>query len=107
MVNKDKPLIAVTPGDITGIVGTDKEYALAVELGRRPGSLPPLEPLIRWAAVVLGDGDAGHAVRWAIFKRGIKGKFMFARGWREVYPRVTERFKQALSEIVKRLANNG
>ncbi len=92
--------------DVTGIVGTDKEYALAVELGRGPGSLPPEEPLIRWATVVLGDGEAGKAVRWAIFHRGTKKppKAMFARGWREVYPRVVARFKQALSAIVERLA---
>lgn len=92
---------------ITGTIATDLVYALPVEVGRRPGSLPPREPLIRWAAVVLGDGDAGDAVRWAIFKRGTKGKFMFARGWRDTRGWVSERFKRALGQIVKRLASNG
>jgi hypothetical protein len=67
--------------------------------------LPPREPLIRWAAVVLGDGDAGDAVRWSIFKRGTKGKFMFAKGWRESRGWVSNRFKQALAQITKRPAN--
>lgn len=88
---------------IVGTVGTDSEYAVPVELGRRPGSLPPREPLIRWAAVVLGDGDAGDAVRWAIFKRGTKPRGMFAKGWRASRRAVSETFKRALGEIVKRL----
>jgi hypothetical protein len=69
--------------------------------------MPPLEPLIRWAAVVLGDGDAGPAVRWAIYRRGIKGRFMFEQGWRAARSYVVGRFRQALTRIVKRLSNGG
>lgn len=105
IVGRVEQSIAGGQPSITGIVGTDKEYALPVELGRRPGSMPPLEPLIRWAAVVLGDGDAGPAVRWAIYRRGTKPRGMFARGWRQARGWVSKRFARALTQIVKGVAD--
>lgn len=94
---------------ITGTIGTPLVYGPAVELGLPPGTLPPEEPLIRWAAVVLGDGEAGKAVRWSIFHRGTKKPpaAMFARGWRQSRRWVSVRFRLALIRIVERLAEGG
>lgn len=105
----ERSLIGQAGAEIVGSVGTDSPYALAVEFGLPAGHLPPEEPLIRWAAVVLGDGEAGKAVRWAIFHRGTKKppRAMFAQGWREARGWVSQRFQQALAEIVKRLGNGG
>lgn len=105
----ERSLIGQAGASIVGTVGTDSPYALAVEFGLPAGHLPPEEPLIRWAAVVLGDGEAGKAVRWAIFHRGTKKppKAMFARGWREARRWVSVRFRLALIRITERLAQGG
>ncbi len=94
-------------GSITGIVGTPLVYAPAVEFGLSAGHLPPEEPLIRWAAVKLGNGEAGKAVRWSIFHHGTQGQYMFKKGFEEVRGWVMRRFEQALDAIAKRLAQGG
>lgn len=92
-------------GEIRGIVGTEIEYAPYVELGRKPGSLPPSAPLRAWGLRQLGSEEAGEAVRWAILARGIRPKAMFAQGWRRIRPWVSRRFQRALGDIIKRVAS--
>lgn len=51
-------------------------YALYVEEGSRPHT-PPIEPLKRWALLVLGDEQAAWRVRAKIRREGTRGHFMF------------------------------
>ena len=79
-------------------------YAQTMEVGRKPGTWPPIEPLRRWAHLVLGDESAGFLVARAIFKRGIKPRAMFARGLTRSKDYISRQFVKARDEIVKRLA---
>lgn len=56
---------------IVGTVGTNVEYAEAVEFGSEP-HFPPIASLKGWANRVLGDEDAAYPVAKAIAKNGTK-----------------------------------
>lgn len=91
-------------GEIRGIVDTPVDYALPVEVGRRPGSWPPIDKIARWCHLVLGEEGAAGAVAAKIFHQGTEPRAMFARGWVASKPWVKNEFKRALREIVQRLA---
>lgn len=100
----------VTPiggGDVQGVVGTNVDYAIPVELGRPPGSFPPMEPIKRWCHLVLGDEGLWFVVARAIATRGTAPRAMFATGWKESIGAVRAMFDQALKEIVRRIARAG
>jgi len=69
-------------------VGGVKGYALPVETGTRP-HVPPLEPLLLWAAQRARDKGKGikdvtgfaQAVRWHIARHGTVGAKMFEQAW--------------------------
>jgi len=92
-------------GEIRGIAESNLDYAFPVEIGRQPGTWVPIEPLKRWARLVLGDEGAAYAVRAKIYSKGIKGRFMFARGWMEARPLVKGFFLDAQEEIIDAVAS--
>lgn len=97
----------VTP-QVRGIVHSGGvPYALPVELGRRPGSWPPLEPLRRWCYLVLGDAELAYQVARKIFQRGIEPRAMFAQAWRKDKEWINQQFTRARDRIVQRLADIG
>lgn len=49
-------------------------YAPHVERGRKPGTMPPVEPLERWGHVVLGKDGLGWALAITIKKKGTKAQ---------------------------------
>lgn len=58
-----------------GYVGTvvGPMYAIAAwETGRRPGAMPPMNSLKRWARLKLGDENLAYAVAKTIAQRGTK-----------------------------------
>lgn len=64
---------------LRGEVYSNREYAPAVERGRRPGrAFPPRAPLERWAARKLGDPRLWFVVARKIARQGTKGVHMFA-----------------------------
>ena len=89
---------------VQGVVATPAAYAPPVELGRAPGSWPPIKPIARWAHLVLGDESLGFLVARAIFQRGIKPRAMFSKGLKASEKFIHTRFLQARDEIVRRLA---
>ncbi len=54
----------------TATVGATAEYAAAVEYGRKPGKMPPIEALKKWARDVLGSEKLAYVVARAIGKKG-------------------------------------
>lgn len=96
-------VIGSVGGVVRGIVESDMEYAQAVEMGTDPHWVP-IEPLKRWAHLVLGDESAAYAVQAKIARVGTVGYGMFAFGWREAQPWVAARFDQALYKIVQKVA---
>jgi len=90
-------------GAIRGIAEAGAEYALPVELGLPSGHWVPIDPLKRWAHLVLGDENAAYAVRWHIHEHGTDGYGMFAYGWRDAHPWIVRRFDRALSQLAERI----
>ena len=97
--------------DMRGIVESDVDYALDVEIGLPAGTwIDDIESLKRWAHLVLGNENAAYAVRASIFARGTRihphgsrGYYMFARGWFGAKPFVSKRFVDALAEITAKV----
>tara|TARA_Y100000034_G_scaffold135950_1_gene209957 strand:- start:4828 stop:5355 length:528 start_codon:yes stop_codon:yes gene_type:complete len=53
-----------------GVVASPQPYARYIELGRKPGRMPPVEALRLWAARVLGDESLAFPVARMIGRRG-------------------------------------
>lgn len=68
----------MTPTASGCIVGNATKQGTAVEVGRKPGKMPPLEPLLFWAKRHGFKRWAGVAVaiQHKIFRNGIKGRFV-------------------------------
>ena len=97
---------------IEGHIGSslsDEVYPKVMELGRKPGTRPPIAPLIRWVHLQLGVPNSRAAkvaakVAFVIGKKGIKGKLFFKRGWEQSKSKVLAYFNTAGQKIVKDLA---
>lgn len=69
--------------DLQAKVGTNVQYARAVESGSRP-HMPNVEHLKRWAAVKLGDPKLAWAVAMKIKRSGTKGQFYMKKALQSV-----------------------
>jgi len=90
---------------VTGIVGSNREYAPYLELGTRP-FWPPWQPLYEWALRKLrGDQQGARALaagaRLAISRRGIQAKRFLQRAVEDNAARVRGIIEQALGRIVR------
>lgn len=98
-------------GVIEGHVGSslvDEVYPKVMEVGRQPGSVPPLAGLMRWVHLVLGvPADRAQkvamAVAFSIARKGIKGRLFMKQGWTQSKPAVENHFKVAMNRIVDEL----
>ena len=73
---------------IGATVGTSSPYGAVVELGRRPGKMPPIDPLALWAERKLGvspddSAHVGFLIARKSARKGTSGAHMFERAWRE------------------------
>ena len=87
-------------------------YAAIVEDGRRPGKMPPIEPLVGWVkrkGLVTGRGKkaqadargAAFAIARAIAKRGIRGRKVFARASKKLRAEVRQAIKKAMATPIE------
>jgi hypothetical protein len=89
-------------------------HAVFVEYGRRPGRMPPVDVLARWAGrkglAGKGRGKAERAVSigWAIAKtiakHGLKGRFVFRKSLRAIREAMTFELKKAFDDAVLKVA---
>lgn len=91
---------------VTGIVGSNREYAPYQELGTRP-FWPPWRPLYEWALrVTRGDRDRAGALaagaRMAIAARGIKAKRFLQRAIEDNSAKIKRIINEAVGRIVRR-----
>ena len=98
----------VIPGGVMGIVGTSLGYAEPVELGTKP-HMPPVQPLVEWAEVVLGLDEAkAQKAAWAIAlkiaRKGTTGAFMFRDGFAASEDYIKRKFSEAMRNIRNSLA---
>jgi len=100
-------------GKVTGIVGIGAPlsvkavYPNVMEFGRKPGPVPPGN-LERWVQRKLrvpaaNASQVAFMVARSIARKGIKGKFMFKKGWDAAEGRVKGFFEKALEDVVEDL----
>jgi len=100
------PQVAVRHNTVEGIVGSNKVYGPAQELGTRPFT-PPWTPIFEWALRKLkGDRKAAGgltvAVRAAIRARGIKAKRFLQRAVEDNAEKIMNLLGNAVSFIVRK-----
>lgn len=86
-----------------GVAGTNSEYALPTEFGRRPGSRPPVEPLIAWARRK-GFADP-EAAGWAIAEHmerfGTDPRPFLFPAFEEERPKFVDRIRTRTKKLVR------
>lgn len=102
---------------LEGSVGSAAAWGRAFELGRRPGSWPPLEPLIQWVRrrglAASGRGRTNRtlaiarAVQRKIYRRGIPAHPALIPAFEAALPRIRARFAAVGARIVADLAGRG
>lgn len=88
---------------IMGVVGSNKVYAAAQELGTRP-FWPPLAPLLAWARRKVGPAGAwglAVAVQRTIAARGIKAKRYLQRAIETNADKIVRKLSDAVGRIVR------
>lgn len=83
---------------VTGVVGSNKTYAAAMELGSRP-HWPPVEALQVWAR---RHGMDAFLVARAISRRGTKPRLYLQRAFESNKPRIVDILGQAVSGVVRK-----
>ncbi len=77
-------------------IGSRLSYAPPVEFGRRPGRMPPVAAVERWART---RGIPPFVLARAIGRRGTKGAHMFRDAARSMEERVRAIFRVAVHDI--------
>lgn len=115
--------------DIEGRVGStlkDEEYPAVMEFGRRPGTMPPIDPLVRWVRLKrlsgvynaktkrrMGgratqdqqDRATAFVIARSIARKGIVGKRFMQRGYETSQVRIARYFSDAVTALTQDLAN--
>lgn len=104
-----RSLEAKAENGIGYINGADYTYYLAY--GRKPGKMPPVEPLIKWVTAKLGvSGREGKSIAWAVAKKiAAEGTEYFPAGTDllavlqspEVTAYINNKFESFLTEAIK------
>ncbi len=118
-------------GSIVGRVGSslkNEEYPAVMEHGRRPGTMPPPDKLVRWVHVKrlsgtysikshrrqggkarqeAEDWEVAFMIARAIKARGITGKHYMRDGFQKSMNQVIRFFEQAAKLLTQDIANNG
>lgn len=86
-----------------GLVTVGEKYGAAVEFGRKPGAMPPVEPLERWAKVKLGQSGLGFVIARKIGRSGTKAQPYMLPAFEQSIPDVVGYFDKAATAFVKGL----
>lgn len=95
--------------DASCVVYNSEEYALPVELGRKPGKGIPLKPLRLWARRVLGLTEERdiNSVAFLISRKaklqGLEGQFFARDSFRDATPAMNAELQKMGASIVKGL----
>ena len=95
--------------NLVGFVGAPPgvPYAIVIEKGRKPGTMPPVDAIALWAVRKLGLSPeeakgAAFAIAKSIAKKGIKGRHMFKEGLEVSEPHIKQLFDSAIARSVAR-----
>lgn len=94
-------------GGVSGGGGHERvgEYAFAMEYGRPPGSMPPLEPIAAWARRK-GITTPPFAIALAIKRHGTKARRFMEGGVNSALSNIQRHFINASRDIENRWRNN-
>lgn len=81
---------------LTARVGADARYSPFVENGRRPGNMPPVAAIERWAQTKIGQSGLGFVIARSISRKGTKAQPFF-------YPAVDESINDIKSIVDKEI----
>lgn len=101
-------MVTGTWASMLGRVFNPVAHAMAVETGRKPGKQPPTERLLLWVRRKLGVSDkqarsVAFLVARKIGRKGTKGAFMFAKGFKAMEAKVRARMDEVPGRIIRRL----
>lgn len=105
--------VEVSQSTVIGRVGSSLKsevYPAVMEMGRKPGSFPPVSALERWVQLKLGvDSRYARGVAFVVARKiaasGIKGYFYLKRGLEASKDRIAQYFNDALTNLGKDLTN--
>lgn len=87
-----------------GLVAVGERYGSVVEFGRRPGKMPPVAPIERWASIKLGSPGAGFVIARKIGQRGTKANPYVEPAFKSEAGPVLNIFKQGADVIFNMMA---
>ena len=106
--NSITPEIIVRENTVRGVVGSNREYAAAQELGTKP-YWPPFEPILRWAMRKLKAGrkksvawGLAVAVQRKIASSGIKAKKFLSEAYTDNLSKIQRIIEKAVSKTVNK-----
>jgi len=100
------PRIDLTETEVIGVVGSNVEYAPAVEFGSKP-HMPPLEPLAAWVRRH-NIGEEGYEygiamlIAWKIAAHGTKAQPYLIPAFEKNEANIRRRFENAVEVIVNK-----
>jgi phage gpG-like protein len=89
-----------------GVVGVGERYGAVIEFGRKPGKMPPVAPLERWANLKLGQPGIGFLVARKIAAVGTKAQPFVEPTFAKDGDYVLRQFTEAAEMLISRLAGN-
>lgn len=85
------------------VVGNNSKQAVFVEIGRKPGSMPPLEPLLGWAKRhgFVKWARVAAAIQHKIFRVGITGRKVLITTLLRNEAKMAATFRASIKEMFK------
>lgn len=89
---------------LSGRVGTNKVHGPPTEFGRRPGVMPPVEPIRRWAKRKGIDEDAAFPIARKIAREGTPPAPFLFPPFEEERPKFVRRLRLALERTHRKVS---
>lgn len=104
----NRRLISNRKGEV-GVIGPAQTYADIREVGRRPGKMPPNEPIELWVKRKLRPTkdklkSATYLVRRKIGRQGYRGAFMFRNAENKLRSRVLKILRNGVRRFEQRVS---
>lgn len=84
-----------------GVVAVDERYGGAVEFGRKPGKMPPIDAIERWAQLKLSTSGLGFVIARKIGRKGTKANPFVKPAYESSADQVLGYFQKAVEILVK------
>lgn len=79
------------------------EYAPVMEFGRKPGTMPPVDQIERWASLKLHKQGLGYVIARSIANKGIKGHHFFQAAADQNRAAIERLMERTLGDVTRAL----